>query len=94
MTQEIIISREFEILNSADEVVETFELIILKPVQHDEDWMCSFYFTNSPESVQKDIIGIDSFQAFSLALQVAKDEIEGRSKRMKITFLEQDNLWL
>ena len=40
------------------------------------------------------IIGIDSFQAFSLALQVAKDEIEGRSKRMKITFLEQDNLWL
>jgi hypothetical protein len=94
MTQEIIMSREFEILNSVNEVAETFELIILKPIQLDEDWSCSFYFTNSPENIQKAIIGIDSFQAFSLALQVAKDEIEGRSKRMKITFLEQDNLWL
>lgn len=94
MSQEIVISREFEILNSDNEIAEFFELIILKPVQQGEDWTCSYYLTNSFESEQRDVIGVDSFQAFILALGVAKAEIEGLSRYSKITFLEDNDLWL
>ncbi len=94
MSQEIVISREFEIVNSDNELLETFELVILKPVLEGEYWTCSYYLTNSNESEQRDIIGMDSFQAFILALDVAKAEIEGLSRYSKITFLEEDDLWL
>ncbi len=94
MSQKVLISRKFEILNSTNEVIRTFDLIIFKPIQMGEDWSCHYYFSDTPQSSQKEIFGIDSFQALSLAIRLAKDEIELLSKKMNIKFLGQEDLWL
>lgn len=94
MSKEVLVCRKFEILNSTNEVIHHFELIIFKPIQIGEDWVCRYFISDAPLRPQKEIFGIDSFQALSLAIKLAKEEIELLSKKMIIKFLGQDDLWL
>ena len=94
MSKEVLVCRKFEILNSTNQVIQHFELIIFKPIQIGEDWVCRYFISDAPLRPQKEIFGIDSFQALSLAIKLAKAEIEGLSRYSKITFLEDDDLWL
>jgi hypothetical protein len=90
----VIVERYFEAKDEAGDEKEVI-LRIGMPVrssQPGEDWCCPYQIDGIEESRVRVAFGIDSLQAFLLALEKAKAELGyiQRVSHLRVTWLEQD----
>lgn len=67
------------------------------PTEHaDGDWTCQLELLFPNEKIEKEITGVDGLQAFLLAIKIAKTllEVHAKTHKVKITWLEMDDLGL
>jgi hypothetical protein len=91
----IVAERHFEARNEAGEEHEV-ALRIGIPTHDprpDGDWSCRYQITGVPNNRVGVAFGIDSLQAFLLALEKARAELafSQRVNGLRLTWLEQDN---
>lgn len=64
-----------------------------RPVEHpDGDWVCPFQIAGLGDDQVYEAAGIDSLQALTMALQMARSRLESYRRSQRITWLDADDL--
>jgi hypothetical protein len=83
------LEREFEVDGEEAAAV----LRIGRPVEHPEgDWNCPFQISGMGDDRIHEASGVDSLQALSMGLQMARAQLESYRRSHRITWLGGDDL--
>jgi hypothetical protein len=88
---EVFLQREYEVDGGEAGAV----LRIGKPAEHPEgDWYCPFQISGLGDETVYEACGVDSLQALSMCLQMARAQLESYRRSARITWLGGDDLGL
>lgn len=89
--QEVIAHREFDVPGGSTPAV----LRIGRPEAHpDGDWVCAVQITGLGDDEVYEAAGVDSLQALTMALQMARVRLESHRRTQRIAWLSGDDLGL
>ncbi|HEX6373130.1 MAG TPA: hypothetical protein VF006_29675 [Longimicrobium sp.] len=88
---EVFLEREYDVDGREGAAV----LRIGRPAEHPEgDWYCPFQIAGLRDDEVYEACGVDSLQALSMCLQMARAQLQSYRKSHQITWLGADGLGL